>query len=93
MGHFSQMACDYENENYDEIVEDFINENEKEFETFKSLTHYRNEDEVVEWFVEEKKSEFDDFVLEHLQDALNTQADMNYYMMRDNQMEMEISKK
>ena len=86
MGHFSQMACDYENENYDEIVEDFIKENEKEFETFKSLTHYRNDEEVLEWFVdEEKKSEFDSFVLEHLQNALNDRADRDYDMMKDTQ--------
>jgi len=89
MGQFKNMLCDYESDNHGELGEKFIEEHQKEFDFFKSHTHYRNEEEVIEWFLEEKEEEYFRFVEEECQSMLCSKADALYDAVKEGDVEIE----
>ena len=83
MGYMSNLICEYEQDNYDELVEGFIKEHEKEYEFFKANTHYRDEEEIIKWFLEEVETEWHNYVADECQNMLCSQADALYDQMKE----------
>ena len=87
MGQMKHMWAEYVENNDEFLTEKFIEENKKDFEEFKSKTHYNNEDDVIDWFLEEKEDEWAKFTMEEFTNHEADRGDMLYDAWKDRDAE------